>query len=183
MVKKVLRSSQNRSPSRRHPSTSLQKNRGCNLRPCVVISETGRIQFWGVRFQMPNSVSFSGLIEFRGANSVSSFQPISCVCQSKLTEFLAELTQFAAELSEFSLPRQYSRKGGLRLKKGQGMLRLNGHLVFFVGGIRKLQVGRIKSCNFLDSLCHALTAAKWGKLFYLQSEHFDLQLSFFAYSC
>ena len=30
-------------------------------------------------FQTPNSVSFSGLTEFRGANSVSSFQPIICV--------------------------------------------------------------------------------------------------------
>ena len=42
-------------------------------------SETGRIRFQGVRFQTPNSVSFSGLTEFRGANSVSSFQPIICV--------------------------------------------------------------------------------------------------------
>ena len=39
-------------------------------------SETGRIRFRGVRFQTPNSVSFLGLTEFRGANSVSSFQPI-----------------------------------------------------------------------------------------------------------
>ena len=42
-------------------------------------SETGRIRFRGVRFQTPNSVSFSGLTEFRGANSVSSSQPIICV--------------------------------------------------------------------------------------------------------
>ena len=42
-------------------------------------SETGRIRFRGVRFQTPNSVSFLGLTEFRGANSVSSFQPIICV--------------------------------------------------------------------------------------------------------
>ena len=33
----------------------------------------------GIRFQTPNSVSFSALTEFRGANSVSSFQPIICV--------------------------------------------------------------------------------------------------------
>ena len=42
-------------------------------------SETGWIWFRGVRFQTPSSVSFSGLTEFRGANSVSSFQPIICV--------------------------------------------------------------------------------------------------------
>ena len=41
--------------------------------------ETGRIRFRGVRFQTPNSVSFFRLTEFRGANSVSSFQPINCV--------------------------------------------------------------------------------------------------------
>ena len=43
------------------------------------LSETGRIRFRGVRFQTPNSVSFGGLTEFRGANSVSSSQPIICV--------------------------------------------------------------------------------------------------------
>ena len=42
-------------------------------------SETGRIRFRGVRFQTPNSVSFSGLTEFWGENSVSSSQPIICV--------------------------------------------------------------------------------------------------------
>ena len=51
---------------------------------------------------------FSGLIEFWGASSVSSFSLVF-VCQSELTEFLAELTEFAAELSEFSLPKQCSR--------------------------------------------------------------------------
>ena len=40
---------------------------------------TGRIRFRRVRFQTPNSVSFSGLTEFRGASSVSSSQPIICV--------------------------------------------------------------------------------------------------------
>ena len=63
-------------------------------------SEPGRIRFRGVRFQTPSSVSFSGLTEFRGANSVSSSQTIICVCKHELTEFLAELTEFAAELSE-----------------------------------------------------------------------------------
>ena len=38
-----------------------------------------KILFRRVRFQTPNSVSFSGLTEFRGANSVSSSQPIICV--------------------------------------------------------------------------------------------------------
>ena len=48
--------------------------------PCAQhVSETGRIRFRGVRFQTPNSVSFSGLTEFRGANSVSFIQPIICV--------------------------------------------------------------------------------------------------------
>ena len=42
-------------------------------------SETGRIRFRGVRFQTPNSVSFLGLTEFRGASSVSSSRPIICV--------------------------------------------------------------------------------------------------------
>ena len=42
-------------------------------------SETGRIRFRRVRFQTPNSVSFLGLTEFRGPNSVSSFRPILCV--------------------------------------------------------------------------------------------------------
>ena len=40
--------------------------------PSFFFSETGRIRFRGVRFQTPNSVSFLGLTEFRGANSVSS---------------------------------------------------------------------------------------------------------------
>ena len=52
-----------------------------------------------VRFQTPNSVSFLGLAEFRGANSVSSSRPIICA-PSELTDFFAELTEFAAELSE-----------------------------------------------------------------------------------
>ena len=57
-------------------------------------SETGRIRFRGVWFQTPSSVSFLGLTEFRGANSVSSSQPIICV-PNELTEFFAELTEFA----------------------------------------------------------------------------------------
>ena len=97
-----------RSEPRRHVAFSFQ---GGGFRP---LSETGRIWFRRVRFQTPNSVSFSGLTEFRGANWVrrrTQWVPLSllCVCQSELTEFLAELTEFAAELSEFSLPKQYPR--------------------------------------------------------------------------
>ena len=55
----------------------------------------------------PNSVSFSGLTEFWGANSVSSSQPIICVPKRTHRVFRAEL--IAVELSEFSLPKQYSR--------------------------------------------------------------------------
>ena len=44
---------------------------------------------------------FFGLTEFRGANSVTSFQPIISV-PSELTKFLAELTELAAELSELN---------------------------------------------------------------------------------
>ena len=51
-------------------------------------------------FQTLNSVSFSGLTEFRGANSVSSSLSLLFVCKRELTEFVAELTEFAAELSE-----------------------------------------------------------------------------------
>ena len=79
----------------------------------VHLSETGRTLFRGVRFQTPSSVSFSGLTEFRGTSSVSSFQPFICVpiisSQCELKEFLAELTEFAQKLSEFFLPKQYSR--------------------------------------------------------------------------
>ena len=42
-------------------------------------SETGRIRFRRARFQTPSSVSFLGLTEFRGANSVSSSWPFICV--------------------------------------------------------------------------------------------------------
>ena len=73
------------------------------------LSETGGIRFRGVQFQTPSSVSFPGLTEFRGANSVSSFQPII-----ELTEFFCSqnsptLPQNSVRLSEFSSPKQYSR--------------------------------------------------------------------------
>ena len=47
--------------------------------PLLGLSETGRIRFRRVRSQTPSSVSSSGLTEFRGASSVSSFRPIICV--------------------------------------------------------------------------------------------------------
>ena len=79
-------------------------------------SETGRIRFRRARFQTPNSVSFFGLTEFQGANSVSSSQPIIWVSKrthrvffAELTEFFAELTESAVKLSEFSSPKQHSR--------------------------------------------------------------------------
>ena len=51
-----------------------------HLRPSDhLLSGTGGIRFRGARFQTPSSVSFFGLTEFRGANSVSSSQPIICV--------------------------------------------------------------------------------------------------------
>ena len=73
-----------------------------------MFSETGRIRLRRARFQTPSSVSFLGLTEFRGENSVSSFQPIVCV-PKRTHRIFAELTELAAELSEFSLPKQYSR--------------------------------------------------------------------------
>ena len=77
-------------------------------------SETGRIRFRGVRFQTPNSVSFSGLTEFRGANSVSSFQPIICVQArthrvSCRTHRVCRRTQWVLS-SETVLSKQYSAR-------------------------------------------------------------------------
>ena len=56
-----------------------RNNFNINFLPPTQISETGRIRFQRVRFQTPNSVSFFGLTEFWGPNSVSSFRPIICV--------------------------------------------------------------------------------------------------------
>ena len=76
------------------------------------ISETGRIRFRGVRFQTPNSVSFFGLAEFRGANSVSSLQPSICVQMrthrvSGRTYQVCRRTQWVLS-SETVLSKQYS---------------------------------------------------------------------------
>ena len=59
-------------------------------------SETDQKRFWRVRFQTPSSVSFLALTELRGENVPLS---LLFVCQSELTEVVAELTKFAAELS------------------------------------------------------------------------------------
>ena len=73
---------------------------------------TGRTRFRGVRFQTPNSVSFLGLTEFRGASSLSSFQPILCGPKRTHRVFSQNspsLPQNSVRLSEFSSPKQYSR--------------------------------------------------------------------------
>ena len=77
-------------------------------------SEAGRIRFRGVRFQTPNSVSFSGLTEFRGANSVSSSQPIICVPKRthrvfRRTHRVCPKTQWVLS-SETVLSKQYSAR-------------------------------------------------------------------------
>ena len=72
--------------------------------------ETGRIRFRGVRFQTPSSVSFSGLTEFRGANSLSSFQHLCARANSpSFAQNSPSLPQNSVRLSEFSSPKQYSR--------------------------------------------------------------------------
>ena len=48
----------------------------------LFFSETDRKCFRRGRFQSPSSVSFLALAEFQGPNSVSSSQPIMCVCAS-----------------------------------------------------------------------------------------------------
>ena len=52
---------------------------------------------------------FFGLTEFRGANSVSSFQPIICVPRRTHRVFRRTHRVCAPKLSEFSSPKQYSR--------------------------------------------------------------------------
>ena len=72
-----------------------------------LFSETGRIRFRRVRFQTPNSVSFLGLTEFRGENSVSSSQPIICV--QKRTHRVYRRTH-RVRSSETVLSKQYSAR-------------------------------------------------------------------------
>ena len=72
--------------------------------PFSCYSETGRIRFRRVRFQTPNSVSFSGLTEFRGASSVSSSQPIICV-PKRTHRVFSENSPSLPQKSVSSLPR------------------------------------------------------------------------------
>ena len=70
--------------------------------------------FGFLRFQTPNSVSFSGLTEFRGANSVSSSQPIICVPKRthrvfRRTHRVCRKTQWVLS-SETVLSKQYSAR-------------------------------------------------------------------------
>ena len=80
----------------------------------ILLSETGRIRFRRVRFQTPNSVSFLGLTEFRGANSVSSSRPIICVPKRthrvfRRTHRVCRKTQWVL-FSETVLSKQYSAR-------------------------------------------------------------------------
>ena len=70
------------------------------------------MRFRRVRFQTPDSVSFSGLTEFRGANSLSSSQPIICVPKQthrvfRRTHRVCRGTQWVLS-SETVLSKQYS---------------------------------------------------------------------------
>ena len=70
-----------------------------------------------VRFQTPSSVSFLGLTECRGANSVGSFRPIICVPKRTHRVFSQNspsLPQNSVKLSEFSSPKQCSQKCPLK---------------------------------------------------------------------
>ena len=67
--------------SPRHPSSRRPQPSDYRAIGGFQIVESGRIRFRrrSMVSNTPNSVSFSGLTEFRGGNSVSSSQPIICV--------------------------------------------------------------------------------------------------------
>ena len=101
-----------RGPLRNH----FEKRGGSQFWKCSggFKSETGRIRFRVVRFQTPNSVRFLGLTEFRGANSVSSSQPIICVPKRthrvfRRTHRVCRETQWVL-FSETVLSKQYSAR-------------------------------------------------------------------------
>ena len=104
-------------------------------------SETGRIRFRRVRFQTPNSVSFPGLTEFRGANSVSSSRPIIYVPKRthrvfRRTHRVCRRTQWVLS-SETVLSKQYSAHPGKWSKLLVGSAescRLEINLFSFVSG-------------------------------------------------
>ena len=81
------------------------------FKQCLV--GTGPNTVSGARFHSPNSVRFSGLTEFQGANSVSSSQPIICVPKRyspSSSQNSPSLPQNSVRLSEFSPPKQYSHR-------------------------------------------------------------------------
>ena len=83
--------------------------------PRQEISETGRIWFRGVRFQTPNSVSFTVLTEFQRETTPWVLVNLLFLWKSELTEFAPKLTELAQNPSEFSLPKtvlskQYSAR-------------------------------------------------------------------------
>ena len=95
------------------------------------ISETGRIRFWRVRLQTPNSVSCLALTEFRGESSVSSSQPIISVPKRAHRAFRwasPSLPSDSVRLSdsEFSSPNKYSRNSSQRNSKGATRLGATG---------------------------------------------------------
>ena len=78
----------------------------------TLISATGRIRFRRALLQTPNPVL--ALTEFREETSVSSSQPIVCVCQSGLTEFFAGTLETVFRLLFYNY--QDDEKGGLSLR-------------------------------------------------------------------
>ena len=94
-------------PGNRDPKARYEKSEQCS-EASLANSETGRTRFRRVRFQTPSSVSFLALTEFQRENSVSSPQPIICVCvKANSLIFPGTHRVFQRELSEFSLPKQY----------------------------------------------------------------------------
>ena len=87
--------------------------------------------------QIPNSVSFFALTEFRGENSRWVSLSLFFVCQSELTEFFPELTEFAAKVSEA----QWVLSSETALSKQYSARFLKGKAAFLVGGNGALVTG------------------------------------------
>ena len=100
--------------SRAQNPSKITKNNSQGI--IFVIISCQRVRFRGVRFQTTNSVSFFGLTEFRGANSVSSSRPIICVQKRthrvfRRTHWVCPKTQAQWVLfSETVLSKQYSAR-------------------------------------------------------------------------
>ena len=75
-------------------------------------SETGRIRFWGVRFQTPSSVSFFGAHWVPGSE-LSEFLSAYYLCAKANSPSFSQnspsLPRNSVRLSEFSSQKQYSR--------------------------------------------------------------------------